>query len=72
MGLADNLGGLGDKAQDLAGQHADKIDQGIEKGGDFVDEKTCGEHAEHVDKAQDFAGERLGGGADAGAAQGEQ
>ena len=33
MGLGDNLGGLGDKAKDLGGQHSDKVDQAIEKGG---------------------------------------
>jgi hypothetical protein len=28
---------------------------GIDKAGDIVDEKTGGQHAEHVDKAQDAA-----------------
>ncbi|GAA3683297.1 antitoxin protein of toxin-antitoxin system [Yimella lutea] len=68
MGLGDNLGGLGDKAKDLGGQHSDKVDQAIEKGGDFVDDKTGGQHAEHVDKGQDFARDQFGGG-DQGAGQ---
>lgn len=50
--------GFMDKAKDLAGQHDEKIDQGIEQGGDMVDERTGGKHAEHVDKAQDFANDR--------------
>lgn len=56
--------GFMDKAKDLAGQHADKIDQGIEQGGDLVDDKTGGKYADQVDKAQDFANEqadKLGG-----------
>lgn len=50
--------GFMDKAKDLAGQHDEKIDQAIERAGDTVDERTGGKHAEHVDRAQDFAHER--------------
>lgn len=34
---------LKDKAQDLVGDHADEIKQGIDKAGDFVGEKIGGE-----------------------------
>lgn len=51
MGLGDMI----DKAKDLAGQNKDKVKEGIDKAGDFVDEKTGGEHAEHVDKGQEMA-----------------
>lgn len=54
--------GIFDKAQDMAEQHPDQVDQGIEKAGDAVDERTGGKHAEQVDKGQDMARERLGGG----------
>lgn len=54
--------GIFDKAKDLAGDHPDQVDQGIDKAGDAVDERTGGQHAEHVDKAQDAARDRLGGG----------
>jgi len=47
--------GLMDKVRGLLGQHNEKIDQGIDKAGDVVDDKTGGKHAAHVDKAQDAA-----------------
>ena len=61
MGLADSLGGLGDKAKDLAGDNADKVQDGVEKGGDFVVDKTGGKYADKVDQGQEFAKERFGG-----------
>ncbi|AQP44603.1 antitoxin [Tessaracoccus flavus] len=51
--------GLFDKARDLAAQHEDKIEDGIERGGDFVDDKTGGKYAGQVDQAQDFANNHL-------------
>ncbi|WP_151524603.1 antitoxin [Serinicoccus kebangsaanensis] len=65
--------GFMDKAKDMAGQHDEKIDQGIEQGGDFVDDKTGGEHSEHVDKAQDFANDQADtfGGVEGGDGEGE-
>lgn len=57
MGLFDNIG-------DQVAQHKDKIDGAIDAGGDFIDEKTGGKYAEHVDKGQDFLKdnvEKLGG-----------
>ena len=51
--------GLFDKAGDLAKQHADKIEAGIEQAGDFVDERTGGKYAEHVDQAQVLANAQL-------------
>lgn len=62
--------GIFDKAQDLAEQHPDQVDQGIEKAGDAVDERTGGKYAEQVDKGQDAARARLGGGE--APAEGEQ
>ena len=58
MGIGDMV----DKAKDLAGQHPDKVDQGIDKAGDAVDQRTGGQHAEQVDKAQDAVRDRLAGG----------
>lgn len=43
------------KARDLAREHSDKIDQGIQRAGTFVDDKTGGKYADKIDKAQDFA-----------------
>ncbi|MFF1817888.1 antitoxin [Kribbella sp. NPDC051587] len=53
--------GIFDKAKDALGEHGDKVDEGIEKAGDFADEKTGGEHADQIDKGQEFAKDRLSG-----------
>ncbi len=44
-----------DKAKNLLGKNADKVGGAIDKAGDFVDQKTDGKYAGHVDKAQDAA-----------------
>lgn len=50
-----------DKAKDLAGKNADKVNQAIDKAGDVFDEKTGGKHARHVDKVQEKASDFLTG-----------
>ena len=55
------LGDIVDKAKDLAADHPDQVDQGIDKAGDAVDQRTGGQHAEQVDKAQDAVRGRLAG-----------
>lgn len=52
MGILDNLG-------DMAKENQDKIEQGIEQAGDFVDEKTGGKFEGQVNQAQDFAKDQL-------------
>lgn len=58
-----NLGELKEKAQDLADEHGDAIKSGLDKAGDFVDDRTGGKYSDHidtgVDKAQDLV-EKLG------------
>jgi MT0933-like antitoxin protein len=49
--------GLMDKVRGMLGQHGDKVEQGIDKVGDVVDDKTGGKYAGQVDKAQDVAKE---------------
>ena len=44
------LDGLGD----FVAKNRDQVDAAIDKGGDFIDEKTDSKHAEHVDKGQAF------------------
>lgn len=56
MGIFDSAK---DKATDYANENPDKLDQGVEKAGDFADEKTGGQHADQIDKGQDFANEKL-------------
>lgn len=60
--------GIFDKAKQFADDNPDKVNQGIDKGGDAIDQRTGGKHAEHVDKAQDAARKRFA----AGEAEGEQ
>ena len=52
--------GIFDKAKDALSGQEDKVDAGVEKAGDMVDEKTEGKYGEQVDKGQDLANEKLG------------
>ncbi len=52
MGIFDKAR---EAAENLANEHGDKVDQGIDKAGDFVDEKTEGKYADKVDQGQDAA-----------------
>jgi len=56
------MGGFLDKAQDMADQHDDKVDQGLERAGDAADQRTGGGHSEQVDRAVDEAQQRTGEG----------
>ena len=56
------MGGFMDKAKDLAEQHDDKVDQGLEKAGDVADQKTGGKYDEQIDKGVDQAQQRTGDG----------
>lgn len=53
MGLLDNLkaklGPAKEKVGDLAQQHGDKIDQGLEKAARAVDEKTKGKYSGKIE-----------------------
>ncbi len=44
--------------------HEAELNQGIDKVGDLIDDKTGGQHAAQVDQAQAFLKDRLGGAAD--------
>ncbi len=52
--------GIFDKAKDALSGQEDKVDAGVERAGDMVDEKTEGKYGEQVDKGQDMANEKLG------------
>ena len=51
--------GIFDKAKDAIGEHSEQSDRGIDKAGDFVDEKTEGKYVEQVDQGQEMAKDRL-------------
>ncbi|MET4046419.1 hypothetical protein BJD99_11405 [Rhodococcus sp. 1163] len=55
MSFADSLKGLIGKGQKAAAENSDKIEQAVDKAGDFVDKKTGGKYADQVDKVQDAA-----------------
>ena len=51
--------GFMDKVKGMLSGHRDQADQGIEKGGDIIDDRTGGKHSEQVDKGQDAARDAL-------------
>ena len=55
--------GIFDKAKDALSEHSEQADAGIEKAGDFVDDRTGDKYTEQVDKGQDFAADRIRGNA---------
>jgi len=52
--------GIFDKAKDALSGQGEQVDAGVDKAGDFVDEKTEAKYGEQVDKGQDMAKDRLG------------
>jgi MT0933-like antitoxin protein len=56
------MSGFLDKAKDAVEQHDDKVDQGLEKAGDFADQKTGGKYDDKIDKGVDAAQQRTGDG----------
>jgi MT0933-like antitoxin protein len=56
------MGGFMDKARDMADQHDEQVDQGLEKAGDFADQRSGGGHTEQIDSAVDAAQRRTGEG----------
>ena len=51
--------GIFDKAKDALSEHSAQVATGIDKAGDFVDEKTGGKYVEQVDQGQAFAKQKL-------------
>ena len=51
--------GLLDKAKDMLKGNTDKVKEGIDKAGDMIDEKTGGKFSEHIETAEEKAGEIL-------------
>ena len=58
MSMFDNIK---DKVQGLVDEHGDKAGVGLDKAGDFVDEKTGGQYADKVDQGQDGLKDALDG-----------
>jgi hypothetical protein len=51
--------GIFDKAKDAMSGQQDKVDAGVEKAGDMVDENTGDKYTEHVDQGQEMAKDKL-------------
>jgi hypothetical protein len=51
--------GIFDKAKDAIGEHSEQVDAGVDKAGDFVDEKTDSKYVEQVDQGQEMAKDKL-------------
>lgn len=49
------------KGKDMAADNKDKVKDGIEKAADVVDEKTGGEHTEHIAKGEEAAKDAVDG-----------
>jgi len=47
--------GIMDKAKDAAGEHGDKIDEGLDKAGDMAKDKAPDQHDDKIDKGVDKA-----------------
>lgn len=47
--------GFLDDAMEQLGEHAGEVADGIDKVGDFVDDKTGGKYSQYVDQAQEAA-----------------
>ena len=54
--------GFMDKAKDFAADHDEKVDQGLEKAGDQIDDRTGNKYSSQIDKGVDQAQQRTGAG----------
>ncbi|MCP3939515.1 MAG: antitoxin [Actinomycetia bacterium] len=52
--------GLFDKAKDLAGENADKVDDALDKAGEMADDKTGGKYTDEIETAVEKAKDVLG------------
>ncbi|MDP9793342.1 hypothetical protein J2S43_001854 [Catenuloplanes nepalensis] len=50
------------KADDFADKHDKQVDQGLEKAGDAVDQRSGGKHSDQIDRGVDEAQKRTGDG----------
>ncbi|MEU7630939.1 antitoxin [Nocardia sp. NPDC049220] len=55
MSLADTLKGLLDKGKETAAKNADKINDAVDKAGDFIDQKTHGKYSDKIEKGKEAA-----------------
>jgi hypothetical protein len=51
-----------DNAKDFADKHDKQVDQGLDKAGDQIDDRTGNKHSDQIDKGVDQAQARTGAG----------
>ena len=51
--------GIFDKAKDALGDNLDKVESGIDKAADFVNDRTGGAHTDQISSGADLAKDRL-------------
>jgi hypothetical protein len=56
-----DFGDLADEAKKFAGEHSDQVDQGLEKAGDFVDDKTGNRFGDQIKDGEQQAENYLDG-----------
>ena len=56
MGAFDNIK---DEGEGLVDEHGEQAGQGVDKAGDFLDQKTGGQHSEQIDQGSDRAKDAL-------------
>ncbi|WP_433305664.1 antitoxin [Actinoplanes sp. CA-030573] len=54
--------GFVDEAKDFADKHDKQVDEGLEKAGDQVDDRTGNKYSSQIDKGVDQAQQRTGAG----------
>ena len=59
--LMPDFGDLTDEAKKFSGEHSDQVKEGLEKVGDFVDEKTGNRFGDQIDKGEQQAENFLDG-----------
>ncbi|MFR9750871.1 antitoxin [Nocardia sp. 004] len=55
MSFTDTLKGLVDKGRDTAAKNSDKINDALDKAGDFVDQRTQGKYSDKITKGKEAA-----------------
>lgn len=52
--------GIKDKAQEMLGKHGDKVEQGVDKAEEQVDERTGGKYSDQLRQGADQVKDRFG------------
>ncbi|HEY3732396.1 MAG TPA: antitoxin [Streptosporangiaceae bacterium] len=57
-----DFGEFADKAKEFAGEHPDQVQEGLDKAGDFLDQKTGGRFGDQIKEGEQRAENFLGAG----------